>query len=55
MSAVFEHKDYDWLTLVTCEDYTEEFKGYTSRRIVRGTYTSRRVVKAVLISVIPEQ
>jgi LPXTG-site transpeptidase (sortase) family protein len=43
-SAVFEHKEYDWLTLVTCESYIEEFRGYTSRR----------VVKAVLISVIPE-
>ncbi|GEM_PF-1343819 len=40
--AVFEHKDYDWLTLVTCENFYKPTK----------TYLSRRVVHAALISVI---
>jgi LPXTG-site transpeptidase (sortase) family protein len=44
-SAVFEHQEYDWLTLVTCENYSSLFK----------RYTSRRVVKAVLVSIIPEK
>jgi LPXTG-site transpeptidase (sortase) family protein len=44
-SAVFEHEEYDWLTLVTCENYSGLLKGYTSRR----------VVKAVLVSMIPER
>jgi LPXTG-site transpeptidase (sortase) family protein len=45
MSAVFEHEEYDWLTLVTCENYSDLFQ----------RYTSRRVVKAVLVSIIPEK
>jgi len=44
-SAVFEHEEYDWLTLVTCENYSDLLK----------SYTSRRVVKAVLVSMIPEK
>jgi LPXTG-site transpeptidase (sortase) family protein len=43
-SAVFEHQAYDWLTLVTCENYSNLLK----------RYTSRRVVKAVLVSMVPE-
>lgn len=44
-AAVFNHEDYNWLTLVTCENYV------TSQE----KYASRRVVKAVLISVIPKK
>jgi len=44
ISAVFAHEDYDWITLVTCED----FNGLT------GSYTNRRIVKAILISIISE-
>lgn len=38
------HEDYDWLTLVTCEGFSEW----------SDSYIYRRVVKAVLISVLPE-
>jgi len=41
-TSVFEHEEYSWLTLVTCENYVEKF----------SRYTSRRIVKAVLISVV---
>ena len=42
IDKVFKHEDYDWLTLVTCENYYKMTK----------TYLSRRVVRAVLISVL---
>lgn len=45
VSEVFKHQDYDWLTLVTCENYNDKFE----------TYTSRRVVRAILISVYEEK
>jgi len=45
VSAVFKHEEYDWITLVTCEDYNAK----------TGLYTTRRMVRAVLISVIPEK
>jgi len=45
IAAVFKHEEYPWLTLVTCEDYVAKFK----------TYTSRRMVRLMLISVIPEK
>jgi LPXTG-site transpeptidase (sortase) family protein len=45
ISAVFEHEEYDWVTLVTCENYNEKTKSYKYRRMVR----------AVLISVIPQE
>ncbi len=45
MDTVFQHEDYDWLTLVTCENF--------SKRVAR--YTSRRVVRAVLVSVITDK
>jgi LPXTG-site transpeptidase (sortase) family protein len=45
VSAVFKHEEYDWVTLVTCEDYNTKTK----------TYDYRRMVRAVLISVIPEK
>ena len=45
ISTVFKHEDYDWVTLVTCEDYDAK----------TGTYKYRRMVRAVLISVIPDK
>jgi LPXTG-site transpeptidase (sortase) family protein len=45
VSTVFKHEEYDWVTLVTCEDYNA----------TTTTYTYRRMVRAVLISVIPEK
>lgn len=44
ISAVFEHEEYNWLTLVTCEDYVAK----------SGKYSYRRMVRAVLVSVFPE-
>lgn len=45
IDTLFKHQDYSWLTMVTCENYNDDL----------GKYTSRRMVRAVLISVIPEQ
>ena len=45
LSAVFEHEEYDWITLVTCENYNAR----------SGSYKYRRMVRAVLISVVPEK
>ena len=45
ISVVFTHEEYDWITLVTCEDYNAK----------TGLYTYRRMVRAVLISIIPEK
>ena len=45
ISTVFKHEEYDWVTLVTCEDYNVKTK----------TYNYRRMVRAVLVSVIPEK
>ncbi len=45
ISAVFKHENYDWITLVTCEDYDTR----------SGSYKYRRMVRAVLISVVPEK
>ncbi|MCD4754160.1 MAG: sortase [Anaerolineaceae bacterium] len=42
IKKTFEHKDYDWLTLMTCESYDK----------VSGEYLFRRLVRAVLIEVI---
>jgi len=39
--AVLEHKDGDWITLFTCEDYGEYW----------GDYGYRRMVQAVLVNV----
>ena len=41
---VFKHEEYNWLTLVTCESFSAKAESYLSRRVVR----------AVLISVIAE-
>jgi LPXTG-site transpeptidase (sortase) family protein len=45
ITTVFKHEEYEWVTLVTCEDYNVKTK----------TYDYRRMVRAVLISVIPEK
>ncbi|MFN8381824.1 MAG: sortase [Anaerolineales bacterium] len=45
LAALFKHENYDWITLVTCENYNED----------NGTFTSRRIVRAVLISVLPDK
>jgi LPXTG-site transpeptidase (sortase) family protein len=42
---VLEHKDSDWLTLLTCEDYAAFWEGYGYRR----------VVQAVLVDVSPAE
>ena len=41
MNVVNEHKDHDWITLITCEYFNEE----------TGEYLYRRVVRAVLVEV----
>ena len=45
IEAAFKHEEYSWVTLVTCEDYNAKIEEYYHRRMVR----------AVLISVIPER
>ena len=45
ISMVFKHEEYSWVTLVTCEDYDAKAKVYQYRRMVR----------AVLVSVVPEE
>jgi LPXTG-site transpeptidase (sortase) family protein len=45
IKTLFKHEDYEWLTLVTCETYNEKL----------DKFIYRRMVKAVLISVIPEK
>jgi len=45
ISAVFKHEEDSWITLVTCENYNAK----------TALYNNRRVVRAVLISVIPEK
>ncbi|MFN8384347.1 MAG: sortase [Anaerolineales bacterium] len=45
ITEMFKHEEDSWLTLVTCEDFNAK----------TGLYTSRRMVRAVLISVIFEK
>jgi len=45
ISTAFKHEEYSWVTLVTCEDYNAKIEEYYYRRMVR----------AVLISVVPER
>jgi LPXTG-site transpeptidase (sortase) family protein len=45
IETVFKHEEYSWLTLVTCEDYSMKAQKYLARRMVR----------AVLISVITDK
>jgi sortase (surface protein transpeptidase) len=42
---VFKHEEKSWLTLITCEDYKELSK----------TYSTRRMVRAVLVKIIAEK
>ena len=44
LSTVFKHEKNSWITLVTCEDYKENSQ----------TYSYRRMVRAVLVSVTTE-
>ncbi len=44
IATAFKHEEYAWITLVTCEDYNAKIEEYSHRRMVR----------AVLISVVPE-
>lgn len=41
LNAAFHPEEYDWITLITCKGYLSNDK----------TYTARRMVKAVLVSV----
>ena len=43
ISTAFKHEEYAWITLITCEDYNAKIEEYYHRRMVR----------AVLISVVP--
>lgn len=45
IAGVFKHEDKSWLTLITCENYQDKTE----------TYASRRMVRAVLISVSKEK
>jgi LPXTG-site transpeptidase (sortase) family protein len=45
ISTVFKHEDYNWVTLVTCENYNAK----------TGLYTYRRMVRAILVSVVSEK
>ena len=45
ITSMFKHEEDSWITLVTCEDFNAK----------TGLYTSRRMVRAVLISVIFEK
>ena len=45
VNDVFKHADYNWLTLVTCESFSAKAESYLSRRVVR----------AVLVSVLTDQ
>jgi len=45
LSTVFKHEEKSWITLITCEDYSEKSK----------TYAYRRVVRTVLVSVATEK
>ncbi len=45
INAMFKHEEDSWITLVTCEDFNAK----------TGLYSTRRLVRAVLISVIFEK
>ncbi len=45
ITSMFKHEEDSWITLVTCEDFNAK----------TGLYTSRRMVRAVLISVVPSK
>lgn len=39
-SNVLVHKENDWVTLLTCEDYSENTDSYLKRRVVIGELVS---------------
>lgn len=41
VDTMLQHEEYDWITLVTCEDYNT----------LGGTYDYRRMVRAVLVDI----
>ncbi len=41
-ASVFRHEDYDWVTLLTCEGYSERVDTYLFRRIVRAVLVEVR-------------
>ncbi len=43
IAKVFQHEEYDWVTLLTCEGYNP----------LTGNYLFRRVARAVLVDVKP--
>jgi LPXTG-site transpeptidase (sortase) family protein len=45
IAGMFKHEEDSWITLVTCEDFNAK----------TGLYSTRRMVRAVLISVIPSR
>jgi LPXTG-site transpeptidase (sortase) family protein len=45
ITTMFKHEEDSWITLVTCEDFNAK----------TGLYSTRRMVRAVLISVIPSK
>ena len=45
ISTMLKHEEKPWLILTTCEDYKERAQ----------TYSYRRMVRAVLVNVIPEK
>ena len=44
-SALFRHEEHNWITLVTCENWNNDL----------GMFVQRRIVRAALVSVIPEE
>ncbi len=45
ISTLFRHEEHDWVTLVTCEDWNADI----------GKFIKRRIVRAALVSAIPEK
>ena len=44
-TSIFEHREEDWVTLLTCRTFDQ----------ATGQYLNRTIVEAVLIEIIPEQ
>ena len=44
ISRVFQHVEYDWVTLLTCESWDDN----------AGAYSYRRMVRAILVDISPE-
>ncbi len=36
VSSVLQHENYDWATLLTCEDFRPDGNSYSFRRVVRA-------------------